>query len=284
MSPDDLDAVGRATEAGGFGNRRAFFETALSRADCRPMIAVEGERIVATGVGAIHGSVGWIGVIFVSPDLRGRGLGTAITVAVCDTMRAAGCESLVLVATDLGRPIYARLGFRVSSEYHMFSGDSKELEPAPPPGATLRRVTAADLDRIADLDQLATGEDRRPLIEAFAGSGWLLEDEAQAGGRAASDAASEPLLRGFLLPTTRGNAALVAPDPADAVCLLDMHRRLGPTGGHVWAGLLTENVTGRELLAERGWFAWRTFPRMVLGPDPDVNPEMIWAQFNHTEG
>ena len=278
MSPDDLDAVGRETVAGGFGNRRAFFETVLSRPDCRPMVATDADRIVATGVGAIHGPAGWIGVIFVPPDMRGRGLGTAITVAVCDKLRAEGCESLVLVATDLGRPVYEKLGFRVSSEYHMSSGQTTDQDPELPPGAVLRRVGAADLGRIADLDRLATGEDRRGLIETFAGSGWLLEDERPNGPGA------EPRLRGHLLPTSRGNAALVAADPADAVCLLDLHRRLGPEGGHVWAGLLTENAAGRELLAARGWYAWRTFPRMVLGPDPDVRPEMIWAQFNHAEG
>lgn len=276
MTPDDLDGVGRETEAGGFGNRRAFFENALARLDCRPMVGVEGDRIAATGLGAVHGPAGWIGVIFVVPEMRGRGLGTAITGAVRDVLRAEGCDSLVLVATDLGRPIYDKLGFRVSTQYHMFSGEPTEEMPAAPPGAILRRVSASDMDRIHALDRDATGEDRRSLIETFSGEGWLLED--------ADAVAGERRLRGFALPTLRGNAAIVAADPTDAVCLLDLHRHFAPAGGRAWAGLLTENVRGRELLAARGWYAWRTFPRMVLGPDPEVRTGMIWGQFNHAEG
>ena len=276
MTGDDLDAVARETEAGGFGNRRAFFENALARPDCRPMVGLEGDRIVATGLGAVHGPAGWIGVIFVVPELRGRGIGSAITSAVCDVLRAEGCASLVLVATDLGKPIYEKLGFRVSTHYHMFSGEPTDEMPAAPPGAVLRRVSGSDLDRIGALDLEATGEDRRSLIRTFAGAGWLLED--------GDGVAGERRLRGYALPTLRGNAAVVAADPTDAVCLLDLHRHLAPAGGRAWAGLLSENSFGRDLLAERGWYAWRTFPRMVLGPDPEIRAGMIWGQFNHAEG
>jgi GNAT superfamily N-acetyltransferase len=276
MTPDDLDGVGRETEAGGFGNRRAFFENALARPDCRPMVGVEGDRIAATGLGAVHGSAGWIGVIFVVPEMRGRGLGTAITSAICEVLRAEGCDSLVLVATDLGRPIYEKLGFRVSTHYHMFSGEPTDEMPAAPQGAVLRQVSVSDTGRIRALDRVATGEDRRLLINTFADSGWLLED--------ADSVAGERRLRGYALPTMRGNAAIVAADSADAVCLLDLHRHLAPAGGRAWAGLLMENVRGRELLAARGWYAWRTFPRMILGPDPEIRTGMIWGQFNHAEG
>jgi GNAT superfamily N-acetyltransferase len=277
MTAADLDSVGAVTEAGGFGNRRAFFELILSLGSGRPVVAVEDGRIVGTGLGAIHGEVGWVGVIFVTPDLRGRGLGTALTEAVCARLQSAGCVSLVLVATDLGRPIYEKLGFRVQTRYHMMSGAPLAEAPVPPRGASLRPIVGADIDAIGALDRRATGEQRLPLIRAFAPSGWLLESTAGAADGATS-------LRGFVLPTMRGNAAVVAPDPQDAVCLLDLHRHLVPSDGHAWAGLVTEHEAGRQLLADRGWYAWRTFPRMIRGPEPEWRPSMIWGQFNHAMG
>jgi GNAT superfamily N-acetyltransferase len=270
MTAADLDAVGDTTQAGGFGDRREFFRTALALGDCRPILAVSDGRIVGTGLGSVHGSVGWIGVIFVVPELRGRGIGRALTEAVCDDLEGAGCRSLVLVATDLGRPVYERLGFRVHSEYHMFSGDPLPVAPVPPAGAILRPVRPDDVDALAALDRAATGEERRPLIEHHAGSGWLLEDATR--------------LRGFLLPTHRGNGALIAGAEDDALCLLNLHRHLTPADGHAWAGLPTQNEIGRRLLTEQSWFAWRTFPRMIRGDAPDWQPAMIWAQFNHAMG
>jgi hypothetical protein len=188
---------------------------------------------------------------------------------VCETLESAACRSLVLVATDLGRPMYERLGFREQTRYHMFAGDALDEAPVPPRGATMRPIRPSDLDVLEALDRQATGERRRPLIEAYAGSGWLLEDEG---------------LRGYLLPTHRGNGALVARRPEDAICLLDLHRHLAPKDGRVWAGLLAENEAGRCLLAERGWYERRTFPRMIRGLEPAWRPDTIWGQFNHAMG
>jgi GNAT superfamily N-acetyltransferase len=271
MTPADLDAVSETTLAGGFGDRREFFRMAMAVPDCRPVVAVLGTRIVGTGLAAIHGSAGWVGVIFVVPELRGHGLGRALTEAACTLLETAGCASLVLVATELGRPVYDRLGFREQTRYHMFGAEPLGTAPTPPAGSTLRPVRPNDIDALATLDRLATGEDRRPLVERYADGGWLIESDGRLHG-------------GFLLPTVRGNAALIASRPEDAACLLDLHRHLTPAGGRAWAGLLSENEAGRRLLAELGWTEWKSFPRMVRGPEPEWQPSMIWGQFNHAMG
>jgi len=281
MTAADIDDVGESTNAGGFGDRRAFFRMAVGLGDSHPIVAIGDGRVVGTGVGAVHGSVGWIGVVFVVPELRGRGLGRAITEAVCDGLEGAGCRSLVLVATEMGRPVYDRLGFREQSLYHMFSGDPTATRPLPPAATVMRQVRPGDVETMADLDRRATGENRLPLIRAFAGSGWLIEGEI---GPERDGVTTDTAVRGFLLPTTRGNAALIAASPEDAACLLDLHRHLTPEGIRAWAGLLTENEAGRQMLAQRGWYPWKTFPRMIRGEEPDWMPEMIWAQFNHAMG
>lgn len=269
MTPADVDEVGEVTLAGGFGDRRAFFGAIVAMVQCRPLVATLDGRLIGTALGSIHGDVGWVGVVFVVPELRRQGIGRALTEAVCDILDGAGCHSLVLVATELGRPMYERLGFRERTRYHMFAGDPLAEAPSPPPGASLRPIRPSDLDAIEAIDREATGEQRRPLIEAYASRGWLIEDER---------------LRGFVLPTTRGNGALIAQRPEDAVCLLDMHRHLAPQDGRVWAGLPTENEAGIRFLAERGWFEWRSFPRLLRGPEPSWRPDTIWGQFNHAMG
>jgi predicted GNAT family acetyltransferase len=53
-----------------------------------------------------------ISQVYVHPDHRGRGLGTAITCAAIHA--GAGADDLWIIADDEGRPkeLYARLGFR----------------------------------------------------------------------------------------------------------------------------------------------------------------------------
>jgi ribosomal protein S18 acetylase RimI-like enzyme len=50
--------------------------------------------------------------VYVRPDHRGRGIGTALTCAAIDS--AGDAEELWIVADDEGRPkeMYARLGFQ----------------------------------------------------------------------------------------------------------------------------------------------------------------------------
>jgi len=86
--------------------------------NCRPILAERDREIVGTGVATVSGRVGWVGTIWVAPALRRRGLGRAITEAVIEELEASGCRTLVLVATEAGRPVYERLGFEVLTHDH----------------------------------------------------------------------------------------------------------------------------------------------------------------------
>jgi GNAT superfamily N-acetyltransferase len=53
------------------------------------------------------------GVYFVStvPEHRRRGIGSAITTAAPTGARGRGCKAAILHATEMGFPVYRRLGF-----------------------------------------------------------------------------------------------------------------------------------------------------------------------------
>jgi GNAT superfamily N-acetyltransferase len=59
-----------------------------------------------------HGGSAEVSLVYVRPDHRGRGLGTALTCAAIDA--AGDVDDLWIVADDEGRPkeLYTRLGFR----------------------------------------------------------------------------------------------------------------------------------------------------------------------------
>ena len=66
---------------------------------------------------------GVVGVynIAVAPAARGRGLGRAITERVVADGIAAGADAAYLHASDLGRPLYESMGFRLVETWTVFS-------------------------------------------------------------------------------------------------------------------------------------------------------------------
>jgi len=72
---------------------------------------------LATGLGVRTGRTIGVYNIATAPSARRRGLGRAMTARVIADGVAAGCDVAVLQASDMGRPIYERMGFRTVVEY-----------------------------------------------------------------------------------------------------------------------------------------------------------------------
>lgn len=269
MTAADVPQASELFRAGGWGERRELLELALSIPTIRPLVGIRGGEVVAAGQATVNGSVGWVGSIFVRESLRGHGYGRAMTAAVCDLIDKAGCATRALIASDLGRPLYEKMGFRVDATYRVFEARPLETLPAARANTVLRPMRADDLDRVGRLDSRATGEDRRTLlgcVGALPGRGWVLE----------SDEVSD--LLGFAISILPGAGATVASEPDDAACLLDLLRHLASGRANAArAAIVTTHQTGLQMLAERGWQGRFDTPRMLRGPSPRWNPALIWS-------
>jgi GNAT superfamily N-acetyltransferase len=67
----------------------------------------------ATGAVFLHGDAAGLYCFTTRERMRGRGLATALVHAAHDAARARGIERALLHATALGRPVYAKAGYRV---------------------------------------------------------------------------------------------------------------------------------------------------------------------------
>jgi ribosomal protein S18 acetylase RimI-like enzyme len=276
MTAADIEPATAAIAASQWGDRRAWFEVAVASPMIHAFVAEDATGAIAgTGVATLNGPVGWIGTIWVDPAWRGRGLGRRLTEAPIAAAEAAGCRTLVLVATDAGRPLYERLGFAIQTHYRIVEApgrDPADTRPAPA-GRSVRPWQAHDLGAAAALDRAVTGEDRGHLLAAFA---------TPASARVVVD--GDERLRGFVVRAPWGGGATIAPDPADARILLDARRATAGPGGRVRAGLLEDNVAGLAGLLADGWTDVWGAPRMVRGEPIDWQPDGIWGQFNHAVG
>jgi ribosomal protein S18 acetylase RimI-like enzyme len=266
--------VAPATEAilrDHWGDRRAWFEFATTQPACRPVVAEIGGALAGTGVGTANGSVGWVGTIWVDPARRGAGLGRALTQAVIDGLEAAGCRTLVLVATEEGLPLYERMGFELQARYRIL--EAPGLDPAAvAPDPEVRAFDRADLDALCALDLAATGEDRGHAIRRFASpeTSRVLDVDGT--------------IRGFVIRAPWGGGATVARDRGDAMRLLEARRRASGAGGRVRVGLVEDNAAGLAALEAAGLTPIWSAPRLIRGEPLDWHPDWIWGQFNHAMG
>jgi ribosomal protein S18 acetylase RimI-like enzyme len=284
MRPEDVVPAAEMILGRGWGVRREWLAFATRQAACLPFVAEAGGRVVATGVGTANGPVGWIGTIFVEPAQRGRGLGRAMTQAIIDGLDAAGCATLVLVATSEGRRLYERMGFEVQTRYRILEapglGDADDTEgagiargPEASGTAAVRAFEPGDLARMTALDRLATGEDRAHALARLA-----TPDTARV--LAGDDGA----VRAFVVRPPWGGGATVASSIEAALAVITARRRAAGPDGRVRVGILGENRRGHAALARAGFRAQWSAPRMVRGAPLAWHPEMVWGQFNHAMG
>ena len=264
MTIDDIDGAAGLYRSGGWNERRAFLETVLANPSCQPLVGVHDGVVVATGTATVNGPVGWVGSIFVDPSLRRQGLGRAMTDGVCSRLDAAGCATQALIASEDGRPLYEEMGFRIDGWYQILEALALDAAPTPPGGTKLRTMRPDDIDRVGDLDRRVTGEDRRGLFGPLADGGWLLESGDE--------------LLGFLIQILPTSAAVIAPNPDDAVCLLDLLRHLGKSRAKTLrAAVVQGNDAGQVLLERGGWGPSFATPRMLRGQSISWEPELIWS-------
>ena len=124
--------------------------------------------------------------------MRGRGLGRALTEAPIDEAEGAGCQTLVLVATDAGQPLYERLGFSVQTWYRTMEAPGLATASQDGDGGVVRAFEAGDLEAMAALDRAATGEDRRRLGDTALDAAGPGDDPGVRRDEAADDARHEP--------------------------------------------------------------------------------------------
>lgn len=108
------------------GEMQAFFERTLAEGSLAQWFAVEdGEVIGASAVcyyqvppsyANLTGQVAYITNMYTDPAFRGKGIATALLGCAVEDAKARGCRFVRLLASDQGRPVYAKFGFQDSEE------------------------------------------------------------------------------------------------------------------------------------------------------------------------
>ena len=125
---DFMEGFGPLDEKGfeALGNYRAFLLEGMTNGSFVQWLAeIEGE-VAATGSVSFYrlpptarrpnGREAYIGNMFTTPAHRNRGLATKILRLLAEDARAFGCGTLMLHASDQGRPLYEAFGFTATGD------------------------------------------------------------------------------------------------------------------------------------------------------------------------
>ena len=262
----------RDDEAGSIADllSRAAFGPTVSRLVAFPRTSPHGDVLVAeNGSGDTAGAVccvsfgptGWIGALGVAPEYRRRGIGRALTEAAVGRLHGRGATTVLLFATDMGRPLYERLGFVAEGAATAWRGTAGAIGP----GVTVRRLSEDDRQALAALDRVATGEDRSNLLDALHP---LLGVGVDRAGALVGWAAKAPYGAGIAICAAdgEGGAALMA----------------AAAGGAAPATLVVPdaNPAANANLRRWGFRAANAGERMRLGPPVAWRPQCQFGLFN----
>jgi len=221
-----------------------------------PVAAEAGNKIVGCGIAMLHGPVCWLGTIIVLPEYRGKGIGTEITSHLSEYCRSKGCENQILIASEMGEPVYRKLGFTTSAAYVFFKRES--VLPTQQT-SNVREIKNEDFEKINELDRVISGEKRFNFLERFLSTGWVY-DPGKSGD-----------ISGVYLPDY-GSGLIIAKDSASGLMLLKFRFNQGKTK----IAVPSSNTIAQEYLLSEGFQEYRRAPRMVLGEDVKWNPEMVY--------
>jgi len=135
--------------------------------------APDGSLVGTVVLNRFGGAAASVGLMGVAPAWGRRGLGRALMERA---LERAGRVPVFLYATAQGQALYARLGFRIAGRVCRFVGNRRRRAAAPVlNGRRLRRMGAADLAEVSQLDEVAFGAPRAPYLEAL----FAMADEAR---------------------------------------------------------------------------------------------------------
>jgi GNAT superfamily N-acetyltransferase len=249
--------------------RRAGFGSTVGRlldfpfADEHGAVFGAGDPLRPAGTAscASFGATGWIGALGVEPSARRQGLGSALTQTCIDWLRGRGAQTVLLYATEAGRPIYERLGFVAQGTATAWRGQAPS-----PADVTLRPLRESDREALVALDRELTGERRDPVLDAVR----PLRGLCRADGEARLD--------GYAVASVWGaGVAILAREPASGMALLSA---ACSASGPATVIVPDTNEPARAAMSRWTFTRYNTATRMHLGPPPVEDQNHTFGLFN----
>jgi len=230
----------------------------LASPACNPIKMIIGDKIAGIGTTIRHYDTAWLAHIIVRPEYRGKGIGKAITQKLIDSIDKRQFKTIYLIATDLGFPVYQKLGFKEETGYAHLT--RKSVNVPVPVCSSIINYEKKYYRQILALDKYVSGEDRSERLKGQLDTALLYMLEKKVSG------AYFPQL---------GNGLIIANNPLAGIGLMNL--RLEERD---FAILPLENNVGIEFLLRNNFKQVRISKRMFLGKRRQWHPASIYNRIS----
>jgi hypothetical protein len=256
---DDLKIL-PSLQPEGWGDILSSFRFYLNSEFCYPFkISLEGQ-LAGTGTIIHFGRTAWLAHIIVHNKHRNKGIGNFITTSLVEFLKGTSCETIFLLATQLGFPVYKRVGFVSEGEYVFFKDGnitSRESNNVAP-------MQHQYFQQILELDFSASGENRNRLLVEHKNSTSVF--------------LSGDVVSGFFVPTL-GDGLIVANNTEAGSALMTLRNK-----AHDRFTLPEQNVRAIDFLLQHQFKEYQRGTRMRLGKPVEWNPTKYFNRIGGNMG
>ncbi|MFA5833347.1 MAG: GNAT family N-acetyltransferase [Bacteroidota bacterium] len=238
------------------------FDFYTSSPFCFPIKVTIDDTIVGIGTTIIHHDVAWLAHIIVHKEYRKRGIGQFITEALVEDAKSKNCETIYLLATDLGAPVYEKVGFETETEYLFFKeiklGKSEKLL------VNIELYKEEFSEEVERMDRIISSEVRMFHLKSHLPHGFVYKNNSS--------------IDGFYFPTF-GDGLILANTKSAGIALLQLHLQSNER-----VVFPKNNVAVKNYLNGKGFQEVLTGKRMRLGKKRDVKFENIYNRIGGNLG
>ncbi len=256
LSYPDIDKISYL-QPDGWSDIKDAFRLYVKLDFCNPVKITLNNKIVGVGNSTLFGSSAWLAHIIVDSDYRSRGIGYAIVNYLLKEINSRGIESSLLIATEIGEPLYKKAGFREVMDYCYLKRDSLSADENY--SSMIKPYKDEYYREILELDRYISGENREMLIKDYLNGSFLfLRDD---------------VIEGFFIPQLEEGPVYALTADAGRELMRLKHSKINK------ATLPSGNKAGINFLKEMGFYVTDTKgKRMVSGNDVMWKPEMIYSR------
>jgi len=230
---------------------------------CNPIKVSVDEKIVGIGSSIKFDKSAWLAHIIVNNDFRNQGIGFNIVDLLQNDIMEKGIDTSLLIATELGEPVYKKAGFRKVSDYRYFKKEKDLIKKE-----FSKNIQPYKSDFYKDLillDNYVSGEKRERLLKNYLNESFVyLENN---------------VIQGFFIPNL-GEGPIYALTPIAGKELMRFKYSSVDK-----ATIPSENKTGIGFLKEFGFNETNTTgKRMIFGQDIEWKPTMIYSRIGGNFG
>jgi len=163
----DIDYVAESVKREGWGYPKRDVERCWKYEPNGCFVAEIQNKPVGHVFSIQYGQIGWIGLLIVNPENRGKGVGTLLMQAAIHYLQKASAETIRLEAAEKAVPLYQRLGFQREFDSLRFH---KQLDRKKNPrryAENVFRIREENLKSIAEFDSKYFGANRLQVLQGL---------------------------------------------------------------------------------------------------------------------